>query len=78
MSSEKRRRDTSAHKSRVCVCVHSELPPAAARPEPARHHYQVRRHGQEGGEQTAQAEGEEERVKRRGGRGGGGLGVMKI
>lgn len=48
----------------VCVSL-SELPAAAARPEPARHHHQVRRHGQEGDQQTAQTEGEEERVEER-------------
>lgn len=41
----------------------SELPAAAAWPEPAWHHHQVHIHGQEGDQQTAQTEGEEERVE---------------
>lgn len=40
----------------------SELPPAAAWPEPAWRHHQVRIDGQAGDQQTAQTEGEEERV----------------
>lgn len=48
-----------------CSSRCSELPAAAARPEPARHHHEVRRHGQEGDQQTDEAEGEEERVDER-------------
>lgn len=48
-----------------CSSCCSELPAAAARPEPARHHHEVRRHGQEGDQQTDEAEGEEERVDER-------------
>lgn len=40
----------------------SELPASAARAEPARHHQQVRGHGEEGDQQAAEAEGEEERI----------------
>jgi len=40
----------------------SELSAAAARPQPAWRHHQVRLHGQEGDQQAAQTEGEEERV----------------
>lgn len=43
----------------------SELPAAAAWSKPARRHKQVRNHGQEGDQQTAQTEGEEERVTER-------------
>lgn len=43
----------------------SELPSAAARPQPARRHLKVRLHGQEGDQQAAQTEGEEERVEGR-------------
>lgn len=48
-----------------CSSRCSELPAAAARPEPARHHHEVRRHGQEGDQQADEAEGEEERVDER-------------
>lgn len=48
---------------RLCCFLHSELPAAAAWPEPARHPHQVHIHGQEGAQQTAQTEGEEERVE---------------
>lgn len=48
-----------------CSSRCSELPAAAARPEPAWHHHEVRRHGQEGDQQTDEAEGEEERVDER-------------
>lgn len=39
-----------------------ELPAAAAWPEPAWRHHQVRWHGQKGDQQTDQTQGEEERV----------------
>lgn len=52
--------------SSFCVLC-SELPAAAAWPQPARRHHQVRIHGQEGDQQTAQTEGEEERVDASGG-----------
>lgn len=49
--------------AKVCRFFRSELPAAAAWPEPAWHHHQVHIHGQEGDQQTAQTEGEEERVE---------------
>lgn len=41
-------------------CIHSEFPSASARPQPAWHHHQVCWHGEEGDQQTSQAEREEE------------------
>lgn len=57
-----RRHDLKLLHSKLFCLLCSELPAAAARPEPARRYHQVRIHGQEGDQQTAQTEGEEERV----------------
>ena len=45
--------------------VPSEFPAPASWSEPAWRHKQVRWHGQEGDQQTAETEGEEERVGRK-------------
>ncbi|PWS21811.1 hypothetical protein DKP78_21645, partial [Enterococcus faecium] len=43
-----------------------EFPVAPAWSQPTWHHHQVRGHGQEGNQQTAETEGEEERVRKEG------------